>query len=150
MGFCLVMEYKQEFLFSTEAELIQLGELHAEEVMDQEIEFDVGMYRKLEAHGMLYIFTARNGPILAGYVVIVITPDIHKKGRFIAADDGLYMRKEYRRGGHGVKLLEFAQDCLRKDGFDRLHVTTTTKNPIDEMLKGMGYKEIERKYERRL
>ncbi len=146
----MAVEYKQEFSFSVEQELIQLGKLHCDEVMDQSIDFDIGVYRKLEAHGMLYIFTARDGLRLVGYVVVIIAPDIHCKGKFIAADDGFYVHKDYRGSNHGVELLEFAQDCLKKDGFDRLHITTTTKNPIDGLLKKMGYKEIERKYERTL
>lgn len=146
----MTIEYKQEFLFSVEQELAQLARFHCDEVMDQRIDFDIETYRKLETHGMLYIFTARDGLRLAGYVVVVVTPDIHCRGKFIAADDGFYVHKNYRGGGHGVGLLKFAEDCLKKDGFDRLHITTTTKNPIDELLKKAGYKEIERKYERML
>lgn len=144
------VEYRQEFLFSVEQELVELGKLHCDEVMDQEINLDLEMYRRLEESRMLYIFTAKDGPRLAGYVIVVVVPDIHCKGKFIAADDGFYVHKDYRGTGHGAGLLRFAEGCLKADGFDRLHITTTTKNPIDGMLKKMGYKEIERKYERLL
>ena len=147
-----LIEFKQEFLHDVEDDLKELGRLHMEEVHHQHellpVEFDEELYRKAESFDLLRIFTARSEDALVGYLVVVITPDMHSKGKFLASDDGFFVKKEYRKNGNGVKLLRFAEKCLKEDGFETLHISTTEMNPIDDLLTKMGYKQIERKYER--
>lgn len=144
------VRFKQEFLHTVEPDLAALGAMHGAEVLDQSIRFDVAAYRALEASHALHIFTARDGDALVGYLVIVVVPDIHCTGRRIAADDGFFMHPAYRRSGHGAALLAFAESCMARDNLDTLHISTMTRQPIDDLLKRNGYTEIERKYEKRL
>lgn len=147
-----LIDFKQEFIDDVEDEIIALGELHMAEVHHQHdllpVDFDLDLYRKAEGLGLLKIFTARDEGELIGYVVVVITPDIHSKGNFLASDDGFFVKREYRKHGHGTRLLQFAETCLKEDGFATFHVSSTMMNPIDDLLLRVGYKEIERKYEK--
>lgn len=147
-----MIDFKQEFIDDVEDEIIALGELHMAEVHHQHdllpVDFDLNLYRKAEGLGLLKIFTARDDGELIGYVVVVITPDIHSKGNFLASDDGFFVKREYRKHGNGIRLLQFAEACLKEDGFATFYVSSTMMNPIDDLLLRFGYKEIERKYEK--
>lgn len=143
-----MIEYRQEFLHLIENDLAELGRLHCDEVMNQPIDFDVDLYRKMEDASILKIFTARFDGVLVGYMVVILTPDIHARGEFIVADDGFFMHKDFRGNGYGVGLLEFSENCLRQDGHKRFHISTMAKKPIDDLLVAKGYTLIERKYEK--
>jgi hypothetical protein len=58
--------------------------------------------------------------------------------------------KSHRKGLVGAKLIRFSEKCLREDGYKYLTITTTTANPIDPLMKRLGYQKIEEKFERKL
>lgn len=146
------MNYQQEFLATVKTDIYHLLKLDWEEVEHNKSKFpldpDWDTYYKLEDLGVLKIFTCRDSEKLVGYFVVHIMPNIHSKGTVIAVADIIYLLKSYRSGTTGYKLFKFAESCIREDGVSTLHVTTTEKNPIDPLMKRLGYSKVETKFEK--
>ena len=147
-----MVQYKQEFLNSVKNDIHSLLELDWKEIEHNKTNFpldpDWDMYHKLEELNILRIFTCRDGDRLVGYFVPHIIPNIHSRGNIIAVAEIIYVLEEYRSGMTGYKLFKFAEKCIKEDGVKILHVTTTEKNPIDPMMKRLGYSKVETKFEK--
>jgi len=148
----VAVKYQQEFLGTVKNDVGNLLQQDYEEIEHNKevrsLDPDWGIYEVLERQGALMIFTCRDGVDLVGYFVVVITPNPHSKGSMLAVADIIFLCKSHRVGLTGYKLFKFAEDCLRKDGFKTLHVTTTEVNPIDPIMVRLGYSKIETKYEK--
>ena len=146
------LKYQQEFLNSFKEDAGELIIQDYEEIVHnkdlQSLDPDWGIYKILEDQGLLMIFTCRDDLKLVGYFLVIATPNLHSKGSMLAVADVIFLDKKYRTGMTGYKLFKFAEDCVRKDRFKTLHVTTTEMNPIDSLMVRMGYSKIETKYEK--
>lgn len=71
-------------------------------------------YKIIEDKGMLHFVTARKGNELIGYYVSIVAPHLHFAGSLVAENDTLFLRKEYRKGLTGCKLIKYAGEALRK------------------------------------
>jgi len=146
------VNYQQEFLDNVKDESLALIQDHfnevypAREIYDLDMDWDT--YRSLEDMGLLKIFTARDDGILVGYLWVIVSLNIHSKGSFVAADDGLFVAKSHRRGSVAIKLIKFVEQCLKADGFKTFHMTGTEENPIDSLMKRMDYTKIETKFKK--
>ena len=147
-----MLKYQQEFLYDFKADVGDLLQKDYEEIEHNKelrnLDQDWDIYGILEEQGSLMIFTCRDGLKLVGYFVVVTAPNLHSKGSTLAVAEVIFLDKEYRVGLTGYKLFKFAEDCVRKDGFKSLHVTTTEMNPIDPLMIRLGYAKIETKYEK--
>lgn len=146
------MKYRQEFLDDVRGEVEALIRDHYDEVyparnvLDWDMDWDT--YEKLEEIGFLKIFTARDKSALAGYLWVLITPNLHSKGSFLACDDGLFVAKEYRGESIAKYLIQFTESCLKEDGIKIFHIIGTTEKPIDALMQRMGYTAIETKFQK--
>jgi len=144
--------YKQEFLDNVKDEAEVLIRYHFDEVYPArdtyDLEMDWGTYAKLEELNLLKIFTARDGETLVGYLWVIVSPNIHSKGSYTACDDGLFVAKSHRGKSVAVKLVKFAEDCLREDGFKTFHLVGTAEKPIDSLVERMDYTKIETKFQK--
>lgn len=146
------LKYQQEFLTTIKQDAEDLLKKDYEEIEHNKelhkLNPDWEIYNILEEQNSLMIFTCRDELKLVGYFVVISTPNLHSKGSILAVADVIFLDKDYRRGLAGYKLFKFAEDCVRKDGFKTLHVTTTEMNPIDPLMSRLGYSKIETKYEK--
>lgn len=144
------VDYQQEFLFQVKGECESLIELHWEEIaLNKEIiklNPDWDAYEELEAAGRLSIFTARAMGELVGYFVVIVGTNLHYKDHLFAANDILFLRKDYRKGFCGAKLITFAEKSLAEDGVSILTINTKIHQPFDRLLERLGFKNIERVY----
>jgi len=144
------MQYKQEFLDTVQKDITPLLEKHWSEIaLNQDkikLNPDWGVYNKLEQDGKLKIFTARDDDKLVGYFVVIVDRHIHYKDHLFANNDILFLAKEYRKGFTGIKLVKFAEKCLKEDGVSVLTINTKVHQPFDKMLDFLKFNKIERIY----
>jgi GNAT superfamily N-acetyltransferase len=107
---------------------------------------DWEVYEKLEELGVLTIFTARHFGKLVGYFVVIVQSNIHYKDHVFASNDIIYLHPDYRKGMTGVKLIKFAEKCLKKDGVSVMVMNTKVHSPFDIILERLGFTPIERLY----
>jgi len=145
------MQYKQEFLDTVQKDIKPLLEKHWSEIaLNQDkikLNPDWGAYNTLERDGKLKIFTARDDEgNLVGYFVVIVGRHIHYKDHLFANNDILFLAKEYRKGFTGIKLVKFAEKCLKEDGVSVLTINTKVHQPFDKMLDFLKFNKIERIY----
>jgi GNAT superfamily N-acetyltransferase len=160
----MTIKYQQEFLESCLDEAKVLLEKHWKEIALNKDKIklnpDWEAYAELEAVGKLKIFTARDFTntqpkdlsqgTLVGYFVVFVDRHIHYKDHIFAVNDLLFLSEEYRKGLTGVKLIKFAEGCLKSDGVSVMIVNTSTKKPFDVLMNRLGFNLIERVYSKYL
>jgi GNAT superfamily N-acetyltransferase len=145
-----MITYQQEFLDTCEKDCQELIRLHWEEIaLNKEfikLNPDWDAYHTLENSDKLKIFTARVKEELVGYFVVITGSNLHYKDHVFAVNDILYLSKEHRKGRTGLKLIKFAEKCLKKDGVSILSINTKVHKPFDSLMEYMGFNLIERVY----
>lgn len=145
-----MVSFQQEFLCQVKDECIPLIERHWEEIAINKdrikLNPDWEVYEKLEELGVLTIFTARHFGKLVGYFVVIVQSNIHYKDHVFASNDIIYLHPDYRKGMTGVKLIKFAEKCLKKDGVSVMVMNTKVHSPFDIILERLGFTPIERLY----
>jgi hypothetical protein len=115
--------------------------LHKEKV---QLDPDLDRYREFERSNALRIFTARDGEILIGYSVFIVQKHLHYNGCLIAANDVLFLHKEYRGGTTaGLRLIKESERMLREDGVMRCIWHIKPKNDWSAILARLGYEQEE-------
>ena len=146
--------YQQEFLVTTEKDARPLLEKHWQEIaVNKEhikLNPDWEAYADLEASGNLKIFTARDGSALVGYFFVFVRNHIHYKDHLFAHNDILFLSEPYRKGFTGIKLIKFAEECLKADGVSVLTINTKTHKPFDGVLQRLGFNHVENIYSKLL
>ena len=149
-----MLKYQQEFLSQVQTECQSLIELHWEEIAlnkdSIKLNPDWDAYYSLEDQGKLKIFTARDGNTLVGYFVVILGNNIHYKDHLFANNDIIYLHKDFRKGFAGVRLIKFAEACLKEDGVSVLTINTKIHQPFDKVLERLKFKPIERVYSKYL
>lgn len=145
-----MLTYQQEFLYTVQEDCKELLDLHWSEIaLNQDkikLNPDWDMYKTLEEEGKLKIFTARDQGTLVGYFVAVVCTNMHYKDHLFASNDILFLRKEYRKGFYGIRLIKFTKACLKDDGVSVLMINTKMHQPFGRLLKWLGFKHIEQVY----
>lgn len=146
----MTITYQQEFLETCRDEAEVLIHKHWEEIALNKDKIklnpDWEMYSLLESNGSLKIFTARNDGSLIGYFVVFVSKHIHYKDHLFANNDLLFLDEAFRKGLTGVKLIRFAEKCLKEDGVSVLTINTKVHKPFDVIMNKLGFNLVERIY----
>jgi GNAT superfamily N-acetyltransferase len=142
--------YQQEFLSTARPDAQELLKDHWEEIALNKDKIalnpDWEAYEKLEDDGKLKVFTARDNNKLIGYFVAIVGINPHHKDHLFAVNDIIYLDKDYRKGFTGIKIIKFAEKCLKEDGVSVLSINTKVYKPFDKIMVYLGFRPIERVY----
>ena len=148
------VKYQQEFLETTYEEAKPLLNSHWDEIALNKDKIklnpDWDAYESLEVQGKLKIFTARDDGRLVGYFVVIVGVNIHYKDHLFASNDIIYLSPEHRKGFTGIKLIKFAEKCLKTDGVSVLTINTKVHKPFDKLMDFLKFRKIERVYSKYL
>lgn len=103
-------------------------------------------YARLDAAGILRIFTARQDGELVGYCVLIVNRSLHYKDHIFANNDVVFVLPDHRAGATGYKLVKYAEDHCRENGISLLNINTKVHIPFDDLMVGMEFDLIERIY----
>lgn len=107
-------------------------------------------YEALDEVGMLRIYTARDGVRLVGYAAYILREHLHYRSSMQAVQDVLFLDKDYRLGGLGMRLMKYADEELAKAGAQVIFHHTKVAHDFGPLLERMGYKLVEKVYARRI
>ena len=145
------LTYQQEFLSTiTPKERTNLINAHYQEIALNkgkiELDPDWDRYHSLEQAGLFRLFTARTVlakgepyDTLVGYFGVFVMPHMHYKGHEFATNDVIYITPKYRKGFAGIRLIRFAERCLKEDGVSVLQINTKAHQSFAPVLERMGY-----------
>ena len=135
-------------------EVKPLLEMHWREIALYQDQFplnpDYEKYKSLDAAGVVHIVTARIGGELIGYYISFIMPHMHYRDCIVAMNDILFLKKEYRQGRTGMKLIAFAEQDLKRTGVKRIMMHVKTTHDFGQLLERMGFTNTERTFEKLL
>ena len=147
------MEYQQEFYHQVKEELPKLISMHWEEIaLNQDViklDPDWEAYEKMEQDGKLRIFTSREDGYLVGYFIVILNRSLHYKEHIHAMNDIIFLHPKHRKGFMGIKLIKFAEKCLKDDGISFLIINSKIHKQFDAILNRMGYSHIENVFTKR-
>ncbi len=145
-----MVNYQQEFLTSVVDDIKPLIKSHWDEIaLNQDrikLNPDWEAYQNFEDQDRLRIFTARDEGELVGYFVVIIGVNIHYKDHLFASNDIIYLSPNYRKGFTGIRLIKFAEKCLRQDGISVLTINTKVHQPFDKLMDFLKFNKVERVY----
>lgn len=148
------LEYQQESLVTVAHELdLAFRDGYAASHPHRHIvrgEIDWPLYRQMEAAGYLIVVTARAAPTLAGFLVVLLSPNPHSAGTLLAVQDTLYVSPAYRGRFIGARLIRTAESALRELHVSAFVTSAPVDTPLDSLMKRLGYERSEIKYVRAL
>lgn len=108
-------------------------------------------YQRIDAAGLLRIYTARRCGVLIGYAAFLVDFNSHYSGSKQAKQDVLYVEQSSRGAFVGIRLLKFSDAALAAEGVQVVYHHVKLSHPaLGVLLKHQGYEPIETIYGRRL
>lgn len=149
-----MVKYKEEAIDEVIEDIKPLIEKHYMEIARHQDKIalnpDYDKYVELYNKGALHIVTARVEGRLVGYTIHFLAPHLHYRDHLMAMNDILYVLPEYRGGIVAARLFKFAEVSMKQKGVTKIHIHMKTEHDFSRLLKGLGYVEIEKIYERML
>lgn len=107
---------------------------------------DWDRYAAFAQMGLLTIATARHEGALVGYQIYIVMPHLHYKQSLTAMSDVVYLAPEHRKGRAGIRLMDCAEDELKRIGVQRVMQNVKFTNDWGSILERKGYKPFEKIY----
>tara|TARA_B110000285_G_C14775993_1_gene446265 strand:- start:139 stop:609 length:471 start_codon:yes stop_codon:yes gene_type:complete len=146
----VALEFKQEFINDVKPEIVNLINLHWEEIaLNKDViklNPDWKSYYNLEDNNKLKIFTARYDNVLIGYFIVIIHVNLHYKDHLFASNDILYLHPDYRKGFAGIKLIKYAEKCIKEDGVSVMTINVKEHKSFGLVLERLNFNPIETVY----
>lgn len=106
------------------------------------------IYKHLESAGTLMPIIALKDNNLIG-LVSILAPIIPHYGILVAVAESLFVMKEYRNTGAGLKLIRAAEKYAKEIGSPGLLLSAPTGGELEKILPRMGYKETNKAFFRK-
>lgn len=102
---------------------------------------DLNLYQQLDAAGIVRFVTVRRAGVLVGYTIVMVMPT-HQHYRRVkwASTDGLWLVPTERRPRVALRMLEYTQNMLRKEGVILFVVMEHPDHPaLGRLLAHLGF-----------
>ncbi len=109
----------------------------------------IAAYHHIEKSGYFQCYGAFISDKLVGFIAVLM-PIIPHYGVAITVSESLFVAKEYRKRGAGIKLLRAAETHAKDAGSPGLMVSAPVGGRLADVLPGLGYKETNRVFFREL
>lgn len=149
------MKFQQEFLSQIPKEEYEgLILSHWEEVALNKTKVplspDYEKYYQLEEVGAFKVFTVRDEGTLVGYFAVFVFPHPHYMTTVFAQNDVIYLHPDYRKGLTAMRLIRFAQECLKEDGVEVLQINTKVTKDFSPLLERLKFNLTDKVYSKYL
>lgn len=144
-----MITYQEEDYFTARYDLFELYPEHHKEISHTtcwELDMNLDAYSNLCNSGMLKLFTCRDNGRLVGYAMFILSPNLHHKTKVTAFEDIYFLKKEYRQGWVGLKLLKYTEQCLTQLGVHQILFTTKLEHDHSKIFERLGYTDLEKVY----
>jgi hypothetical protein len=150
----LIPQFNRESSDTVINEIAPLLEAHWAEIAhypDIPVNCNYDAYLKLEAAGILRIYTVRAHLALIGYAIFLVSPNLHYGGSLQAKQDVLYLAPAYRRGRMGWRFIVWCDEQLRAEGVQVVVQHQKIAHPaLGRILERIGYQAVDTLWMRRL
>lgn len=112
------------------------------------LDIDYIGYTKLNAEGIIRIFTVRNDGILIGYSSWVIANNLHYQTWKHAVCDVYYLEQEYRKTGVAAKMFDDIEERLKVSEVKLMTLQDKVTHSHNKLFISRGYMLTEQNYEK--
>lgn len=96
-------------------------------------------YFDMEQSGKFFALIARIDNQVVGYSGFILDKHLHYEDILVATNDVLFLKKEYRLGMTGIKLLKFSEQYMKNQGANKITWHIKYSNDFRNILYRMGY-----------
>lgn len=96
-------------------------------------------YETMEKFNQFYAITVRDDNVIVGYSGFIVQPHLHYEDVIVAQNDVLFLKKEYRLGTTGIRLLKYSEQCMKDLGANKITWHVKYSNDFRSILYRMGY-----------
>ena len=97
------------------------------------------LYEALNSTGWLYIYVAMRDDVCIGYSMNIMMHHLHYADLRIAQNDILFVKKEFRSGRLGLRLLKVTEDHARSEGCKLMLWHAKENTALAELLPKLKY-----------
>ena len=97
-------------------------------------------YRAAEEQGTIFILAAWQDDVLIGYSVNFVTNHLHYADMKLCSNDLLFVKKEYRQGRAGMKLMKDTEAKAKSLGCQLMLWHAKESTPLADILPRMKYR----------
>ena len=97
------------------------------------------LYEALNSTGWLYIYVAMRDDVCIGYSMNIMMHHLHYADLRIAQNDILFVKKEFRGGRLGLRLLKATEDHARSEGCKLMLWHAKENTALAELLPKLKY-----------
>ena len=123
-------------------EILPLLRDHYNELIDDPdipLSPDLSRYYAMAGANLIHIVTARSEGELVGYTVNLLMRGLHYSTKIFATNDLVFVRKDFRKGVVGIRLLKVMEEELKKLGVHYICMHVKPFPDFGPVLKRMGY-----------
>lgn len=107
-------------------------------------------YQACNASGFFQLFTARDGPRLAGYFGMYLSPSMHSQ-RLMATEDTFYLHPDSRKGTNALRFIKHIEAQCRVWGVQEILFSCEIDNPVaNRLLERLDYQPVIMQYRKHL
>lgn len=115
---------------------------------DRPLNPDFDKYIQMNEAGFIRLFTVRDDEKLIGYASFIVADNLHYKDWKYASCDIYYLDREYRNKGTGLQMFTEIENWLKSIGVKSVVLHEKVDQPHGKMFEALGFKLIERYYEK--
>lgn len=104
----------------------------------QKLDPDWGVYLKAEEAGKLWVMTARRNGEIVGYIIMLLTFDMHYRKMFRATEDVHFLIPEYRKGLLGYRMLAKTKQAMANKGCKTITFRTKADADHGKLFERLG------------
>jgi L-amino acid N-acyltransferase YncA len=134
--------FQVESVKAVRHEVIPLIEQHYQEIAQfkevQKLDPDWEAYGRLEDQGKLWVLTARSDGNLVGYIVMLLTRDMHYRNLLKATEDIHFLLPQYRKGMTGYRMLAMMKRAMKEKGAHMINVRTKANSDHGLLFERLG------------
>ena len=101
-------------------------------------------YQSMEDSGSMRFLSARIDGVLVGYAAVVMLPHLRSQQVMMAQVLDIFVSKEARSKGVGLRLINMLEDWMKRLGAGCLVVSERDEVKTGKLFKRLGYKSNER------
>lgn len=104
----------------------------------QELDPDWPAYERAEQAGKLWVMTARREGAIVGYIIMILSYDMHYRKMFRATEDVHFLIPEYRRGLLGYRMLALTKKEMVAKGCKTITFRTKADADHGKLFERLG------------
>ncbi len=115
---------------------------HYEEIAQfkqvQILDPDWEAYERAESSGKVWVMTARQGGVMVGYIIMILSFDMHYRKMFRATEDVHFIAPEHRKGILGYRMLSLTKKAMIEKGCKTITFRTKANDSHGILFQRLG------------